>query len=310
VVALLMLVVFPACTFVYAQSVLRRHPMRGPSQSVMLDGKDLAVLAMVVAIGIGTALLGLDPLVTLAIIAFGTSAWLLLRWRAWHKQTMQRPKAERELVLALFLIGNHLASGGSFETALTELSNGKEGRSRELCRRTLHLVRTGREDLAQALEGDEAFRTVSPMLRQAFSTVVRCAMVDPRAATRTALNLAQYLSDLQSTEAKMRERLQGVVDMMAHTATYFAPIVLAVTASMFQVVSVVTGSEQGHDGLMLIGGLYALELCAIVTFFNHMMVGGADPRGAMYQFAKRAPVAVITYAVAFLFAAEGLTTIA
>jgi hypothetical protein len=160
------------------------------------------------------------------------------------------------------------------------------------------------------LEADEAFRTVSPMLRQAFSTVVRCAMVDPRAATRTALNLAQYLSDLHSTEAKMRERLQGVVDMMAHTATYFAPIVLAVTASLFQVVSAVTGSEQGYDGLMLIGGLYALELLAIVTYFNHMMIGGGDQRGAMYQFAKRAPVAVTTYAVAFLLAAEGLTTIA
>ncbi len=82
------------------------------------------------------------------------------------------------------------------------------------------------------------------------------------------------------------------------------------TASLFQVVSAVTGSDQGYDGLMLIGGLYALELCAVVTYFNHMMIGGADPRGAVYQFAKRAPVAVTTYAVAFLVAAEGLTTIA
>ncbi len=211
-----MLVVFPACTFVYAQSVLRRHPMRGPAQGIVLDRKDLAVLVMVdgdrARNGVAWAS---DPLVTLSIIAFGASAWFLLRWRDWHKRSVQRPKAERELVLALFLIGNHLASGGSFETALTELSNGKEGMARDLCRRVLHLVRTGREDLAQALEGDEVFRSVSPMLRQAFSTVVRCAMVDPRAATRTALNLAQYLSDLQSTEAKMRERLQGVVDMMA-----------------------------------------------------------------------------------------------
>ena len=309
-VALLMLVVFPACTFVYAQSVLRRHPLRGPAQGAVLDSKDLAVLVMVIAIGLGTAFFGLDPLVTLSIIAFGASAWFLLRWRDWHKRSVQRPKVERELVLALFLVGNHLASGGSFETALTELSNGKEGMAQDLCRRVLHQVRTGREDVAQALDGDEAFRSVSPMLRQAFSTVMRCAMVDPRAATRTALNLAQYLSDLQSTEAKMRERLQGVVDMMAHTATYFAPIVLAVTASLFQVVSTVTGSDQGYDGLMLIGGLYALELCAVVTYFNHMMIGGADPRGAVYQFAKRAPVAVMTYAIAFLVAAEGLTTIA
>ncbi len=58
VVALLMLVVFPACTFVYAQSVLRRHPMRGPAQGAVLDRKDLAVLVMVIAIGLGTAFLG------------------------------------------------------------------------------------------------------------------------------------------------------------------------------------------------------------------------------------------------------------
>ncbi len=312
VVGLLMLVIFPACTFAYAQGILRRHPLGVNSTGNALFASDLLVVGILVAVAIALPFLWTDLGVVpaLLLLAYGVSAWFILRLHRWNEEERKRPRAERELVLALFLIGNHLASGGSFETALTALAQGKEGTSRDLCRRLLHLVRCDRERVPKMVEEDALLLSVSPTLRQAFSTVVECALVDPRAATRTALNLAQYLSDLQSTESKVRERLQGVVDMMSYTATFFAPIVLAVTASLFQVVSVLTGSGEGQEGLMLIGGIYTLELCAVVTYFNHMMIGGTDPRGAVYRFARRAPIAISVYVVTFMVAQEGLTMIA
>jgi hypothetical protein len=53
-----------------------------------------------------------------------------------------------------------------------------------------------------------------------------------------------------------------------------------------------------------------MELCAVVTYFNHTMIGGTDPRGAVYRFARRVPVAISVYVVTFLVAQEGLTMIA
>jgi hypothetical protein len=312
VVALLMLVIFPACTFAYAQGILRRHPFGTTPDRNAIMPSDLMVVTSLVVVAMTIIIvwpeLGAVP--ALLLLAYGTSAWFILRLHRWSEEESKRPRAERELVLALFLIGNHLASGGSFETALTELARGKEGMARELCHRLLHQVRCDRERVSKIVEEDALLLSVSPTLRQAFSTVVQCGMVDPRAATRTALNLAQYLSDLQATESKVRERLQGVVDMMSYTASFFAPIVLAVSASLFQVVSVLTGSGEGQEGLMLIGGIYTLELCAVVTYFNHMMVGKNDPRGAVYRFARKAPVAISVYVVTFLVAQQGLVMIA
>lgn len=311
-IGLLMLVVFPVCTFLFARSTLAKHPFRDslPLDIAMVRTDLLPMIGLTGAAAVGASFLPFfQPFTALFIASVVPAIYAIRKWRASHLEQMRRPKEEEVFIHALYQVGNGMLTGSSFESAL--LSAAKVHRSSdfsEFVREIMHQVRTGAVTLPQTIGENHRMMHNSQLIRNAYMTIAEASSIDPEAAGRTAINLAKYIWELRESERKGQERMRSVVDMMSYTAMIFAPIVLAVTGSLYAIVSMISPMGDASS-LALVGGVYVLELTLVVTYFNHGLQRASDLREALYQFSIRAPIAMGSFVIASLIAQEGLVAL-
>jgi len=172
----------------------------------------------------------------------------------------------------------------------------------------LHRSRMTHMALEDLIASDQAGEYLSPLVAGAFRTVAESAKRDSMGAGQIALNLAQYLSDLRSCEERIRERLKGVVDMMTSTTTFFAPIVLGVTSSLVGIIGQYgEGSPSLSSENILVAGGYLAELTFVVSYFTVFLLGERRWEEVLYQFGRRAPVAILVFTSVSLLCQTGLT---
>ena len=309
--ALLLLVIFPVASFLYSRSTLSRNPLQAMGRpELVLSRKSMAAIAgYLLSMAVLTLFLaGPVPEIVLLIGVTAPSVYFYLRFRPEHVRAATIPGVEKEFVNALYQMGNRMTTGTSFDVAFEEV-----GRSRshslfgEFARRSIYKCLTSRQDLSTIIAQDTELLGMSPLVRNALVTVAECAASDPHAAGKVALNLAQYLSDLRTCQAKIREKLQSVVDMMSSTSAVFAPIVLGITGSLFSLVGAVSPGSGSVQNITLIGGVYVVELTFIVSFFTVFLLGGKSWSEVAYRFFTKAPVALIVFISVSLAARGGLT---
>ncbi|HEY3420819.1 MAG TPA: hypothetical protein VGK23_09720 [Methanomassiliicoccales archaeon] len=309
--ALLLLVVFPAASFLYSRSTLSRNPLQAVGRPTLsLDPKAVAGIVLYIAsmIVLSIALVGDRPEIVLIIGVCLPSGYFYVRFRGEHARTTRIPGIEKEFVNALYQMGNRMTTGISFDVAFEEVARSRSSSPfGEFVRRTRYRCLTTKQDLPTIIADDKELMGLSPLIRNAIITVAECAASDPQAAGKVALNLAQYLSDLRSCQAKIREKLQSVVDMMTSTSAIFAPIVLGITGSLFSLVGAVSPGSGSVQNMTLIGGIYVVELTFIVSFFTVFLLGGKNWTEVAYRFFTKAPVAVVVFISVSLAARGGLT---
>jgi hypothetical protein len=144
-----------------------------------------------------------------------------------------------------------------------------------------------------------------PLLAEAFRTVARCAQGDGAAAGRVAVRLAKSLGDIKDCEQGIEERLRGVVDMMRSTSLVFAPIVLGVTVGLFGLTSSFAGAGDISEEVVLIAGVYLVELSLVVTYFTTFLSGTGRWGDVGRSFAWRMPVAVLLFTSISLLSRAG-----
>ena len=128
--------------------------------------------------------------------------------------------------------------------AFEEAANSMEGsRFSEYARNVVQLSRVSRDDITDLVCRPDLIGVRSPILEAAMNSVANSSRKDPQAAGKVALNLAQSINGLRKGEARIEERLRGVIDMMRSTSTIFAPLVLGITSSLFAVSSDETRSS-------------------------------------------------------------------
>jgi hypothetical protein len=306
--ALLLLVLLPGVSFVYSIVVVGRSPTTMPeSAELHLGSATTAFLAVWLS---GCALLitlGFVPSSpNLAVLAMTLPLPLFLFARL-RKDRPSRPSRteRRSTVSALYQIGNRMTAGASFESALS--ASARPGtRFSWFAGKALHRWRTSRGGIELALQ-HSALQEASPMVHSALLTVAECARRDSVAAGKIALNLAQYLSDLDSCEERIESRLKGVVDMMRSTALIFAPIVLGITTSLLRVIGAVQPMAGLESSIQLMTGIYVAELCFVVAYFTTFLVGEKSWKEVGYQFGVRAPVAEILFIAVSASFQSGLT---
>jgi hypothetical protein len=306
-----MLALFPVCTFLFAQSTLSKHPLRTGSELRKEDRKHLVLVAsLAIMSGLASSFVPfMQPYVTLGAVAALPSMYILWRWRAEHKGSKDGERIEQEFILALFQVGNCMLSGCSLESAVLTSSKVLRSESfRSFSSQVMHRVRTEGLTMAQAFQSNDVLSKTSPLVKNAYVTIAESSVVDPESTGRTAVNLAKYLSELRESERKGRERMRGVVDMMSYTSMLFAPIVIGVTGSLYDLVSGITGSG-GSDTLILIGGLYTIELCVVVSYFNGGLLGHRTVGSTAYDFARRVPVAIASFCLTSMIAGQSLTAL-
>jgi hypothetical protein len=309
--ALLLLVVFPLASFLYSRSTLSRNPLQSIGRpELALDRKTMAAIAGYIAsmIALSLLLVRTYPEIVLIVGVCVPSIYAFVRFRSAHALAGKVPGMEKDFINALYQMGNRMTTGTSFDLAFEEVGRSRSASSfGQFARRSLFKSLTTRQDLPTIMAADSDLKNMSPLVRNAMVTVAECAASDPQAAGKVALNLAQYLSDLRSSQAKVREKLQSVVDMMSSTSTIFAPIVLGITGSLFSLVGTVSPGSGSVNSMTLIGGIYVVELTFIVSFFTVFLLGGKRWNEVAYRFFTKAPIAVVVFISVSLVARGGLT---
>jgi ABC-type polysaccharide transport system permease subunit len=137
---------------------------------------------------------------------------------------------------------------------------------------------------------------------------VECSEKNPKGAGQVAMNLAQYLSDLNSCEIKIEERLKSLVDMMQSTSMVFAPIVLGITSSLIGLISEFgNSSSELITQTVLMVGIYVVELVAVISYFTVFLLGHKTWKEVGYEFGRRAPVGLAIFISVSIFCQIGLT---
>ena len=308
---ILLLLVFPGCCLLYARTILSRNPVRTldtldvrfdlPLVSVILASLSTFVLLGSISLGVTGSYLMLSALVLPSCIL------MLVRNRGAGDRNDEK-RVESEFANALYQMGNRMLTGSSLEVAMKETTLSMEGSNfSRYAKRVLHLSSISRDTIYSLLSRPDLIEGGSQLISTAMEAVAESARKDCRAAGKVALNLAQNMNDLRKGEARMEERLRGVVDMMRSTALVFAPLVLGITSSLFGLIGMQTGQSMGSLELIsLMVGTYLIELGLIVSYFTTFLMGEGSWREVGRQFASRAPVAVAIFAITSLISMNGM----
>ena len=308
--AVLLLVVFPAASFAYARSILQRNPMGGSGGEAIVWKRDiLPFIAAWVAAAAASFVVDLGEYrayLQAAAVVLPPCAYLAWNLHGGHVARARRNKDERELINALFQMGNMMSAGSGMEEAMRAAARTRPGGAFEtMARSVLHRSAMTGCGVRGALSGESVLRTISPLVEAAFMTVAECSEKDPRYAGQVALNLAQLLSDLTACQAKIDESLKGIVDMMRSTALVFGPVVLGVTSSLFAVI----GGSEAVDDIVVMTGIYIAQLSLIVSHFTVFLQGDGSWKEVLYQFATRTPIALLIFAATSLICRTGLLSL-
>ena len=164
--ALLLLVVFPAASFLYSRSTLSRNPLQSVGRlEIALGGKAIgAIIAYIVAMSVLTVLMSSSfPEMLLVAGVCLPSAYFYLRFKSMHVQASKLPGIEKDFVNALYQMGNRMTTGTSFDVAFEEVARSRSSSAfGEFARRTRYKCLTTRQDLSAIISNDEELQSHVP----------------------------------------------------------------------------------------------------------------------------------------------------
>ncbi|MGB9881895.1 MAG: hypothetical protein ACPLPV_03880 [Methanomassiliicoccales archaeon] len=297
----LLLVILPALTFLFANSILSRNPMNDQQKSQVGIGRVELLMLLSVAFAVFVLfffdLARSQPYVVLLVLSIPLPIYFAFKLRSDHLLRKRNRENEREFITALYQVGNRMITGGSLEISLKECIESRFGSPfAEFAKRVIHRSKMMRRNIEHVVVEETAVLSISPLIKGAMQIVARCANRDTQGAGQLAVNLAQYLSDLKSCELKIEERLCGVVDMMRSTCIFFAPVVLGMTCSIFSAVDVYGPIAANMlNTNILIAGIYLLELTFTITYFTVFLLGDRSWNEVLFQFGRRMPLSMVVF---------------
>ena len=309
--AFLLLGIIPVSAVLYAWSVLSRHPLGMVADT---EGDLDGLFPPLLIVGWAAAIVAawgsnLGPYALSGAVVLTPCPYLIWRLRSHVPHQRRREVLKKEATAALFQVGNRMVSGATFEGGLKDvMCNMEKGEFTGLVKVLLYRSRLTGKGIEGLIIEEGTLRSSSPMVENAYTTVVRCAGRDPINAGQIALHLAQMLSDLQACRNRIEERLRGVIDMMRSTGTVFAPLVLGVTGALFSLIDQGMVASQGSAGNMeLITGVYIGELSFLVSLFTVFIMGERSWKGVAHCYATRTPVAFSVFVLVSLICRTGLS---
>lgn len=326
VIILVMDVVFPFVTFVYAYHILGKRP--GTSSPPMVKSRlsknqhrIIITIAIVFCILLGLlgmpilrdrfgtfgALIGSLPI----LWAFGIPlGYYCLSTSAWQKKRRDEiKKMEDEFPDALFQLGGRIAEGEPLERALKKTGESMKGTSiAELFAKIAYGLQVTRGTLNDVLFGKNGVLNDVPSrtIHATMKSVVEIVKKDAFTAGQTIVNISNYLRDMNKVEHDIRTQLSQTVEMMKTTGMIFAPLVMGITAALYVLLSKEFSKMPNavpmipNDVFFLILGFYLAFVVIITMFFTNGIEHGEDRVQLKYSIGSALPVAVIIYTVSVI----------
>jgi Flp pilus assembly protein TadB len=309
-VALLLDVVFPAATFLFAYHILGRRPgTAGPPPAETLPWRARRVaLAAALALALLAVPLALivpppyGPLAPLAVLVAATGVYLG-RTAAPAKAARDRVRRmEGEFPDALYQLGSALGEGLSVEVAMRRVAANMAGSAiADLFARIGYTLQVTRRSLEDALFGQDGLLRTFPsrLIRASMKMVVEVAGKDPATAGKAVMDMSAYLRDLQRVDADMRRELGSVVEAMKTTAALFAPVVLGITCALYLLLAdaFAAFATLAMDPAAFFGvvGVYLVLTVVAVTYFANGIEEGGDAVAYRWTLARVLPLAFAVF---------------
>jgi len=289
--AFVLLLLVPSFTLGYIRSMMDRNPLRGPRKEMKIPRDRRAlVLTFLPAASISYAVTG--SLQVAALAGLGVLLSMLIVLGVPEKKGEQ--DKERSFVDALYRLGNAMLGGQDLERAFEEVAMTEHGAFREWGLRMVHATRTDRISLSDAVRSETELASRYPVLHQNYLAVMNCAEEDHLGAGKLAVNLAQSQGDVARAQAKVRENLRPVVDMMSTTSTLFAPAIIGLTGGIMGLIG------GGTATLTALASIYVVELAFIVNHFLGGLDGWSGRQRGLRSYGTRGAMALGVYLTASL----------
>ncbi|MDD1772068.1 MAG: hypothetical protein LUQ09_04025 [Methanomassiliicoccales archaeon] len=290
--AAILLVLVPVSTFLYMRSLMGRNPLCRPvKEKGKMEKRQWALIIMAVPAAVAAwTVSGSAVISTMA----GLAILLLSLFISGSRESKDDAERSRSFVDGLYRFGNGMLRGQDLETAFEDAVLTENGEFRRWGLKMVHLTRTARTPLVDAVRDDEELMRWSPVLHQAYITVMECAQEDHRGAGKVAINLAQCQNDLDRTKRRIREGLRSVMDMMNTTSLIFAPVIIGLTSGIMGLL----GGEK--DWLMVVASIYVVELAILVNYFTKNLDGWRDPQKGWRAYGARGAIALAAFLTASL----------
>ncbi|MEM0449516.1 MAG: hypothetical protein QW520_06835 [Methanomassiliicoccales archaeon] len=307
--AFLLLIVIPTFSFYYSYSILEISPLSNLTISFNnIRWEDLVPWIAVLI------LIGFMIIIEIAISypeIFLIALSILISFSLWKKKPLPKKiklmDVRREYISGLYQIGIRLSSGAGIEKALIEAAESSPGTHFERwIKEILYAMKISRISLLEAIENRNKIEDW-PLIYEAFRTVVNCALSDSVSAGRVAVRLAKSLSDIEDCEFEIVEKTRPIMDMMQNTAMFFAPIVLGLTIGMLSLTSGLIVYEDLRAKMIIIAGVYIIELCIIVAFFSTFLTQEGNWQHMAQWLTKRMPIAILVFTLISLSSFAGFS---
>jgi len=255
-IIILMDILFPAVTFLYAFHILGKRP--GTSVPPMIPNplsrkKRTLILAtsfFIFILGFLLTVLWMRTLTEDSDALIRSMTPLPVLWGAglavvnYSHRTSKHQKRKREVIMkmedefpdALYHLGSRIAEGKAFEDSLRSTSKTLEGTHiGRLYRQMFYNLQVVRSTLKDALFGPMGILSDLPSrtIRATMGTVIESIKKDASTAGATIIKISRYLRDLKSVEKEIDNNLSGIRSMMLTTGSIFGPLIMGITTALY-----------------------------------------------------------------------------
>ncbi len=271
-IVLVMDVVFPGTTLMYAYHILGNRPGTSTPPDIpnpLSTAKKKAIITVSVLIfltGLVLGILGMvsvddstDPLLRSIsplpiIIGFGLAIIYYSHSTSRHQKKKRDRiiQMEKEFPDALYHLGSRIAEGKAFEDSLSSTARSMEDTFISgLLKQIFYNLQVVRSQLKHALFGSQGLLKNHPSrtIKASMRTVVDSIKKDPAVAGATIIKISQYLRQMKNVEDEIDNNLSSVRGMMMTTGSIFGPIIMGITTALYQMLS------ESLSGIGSIGGM-------------------------------------------------------
>lgn len=288
--AAVLLVIVPVGTLLYVRSMIDRNPLNRAERSKLELGRDqLVVIGLAAPASMVTMFLTGEVMIS---VLLGSGMLLLALFSSGGNEKDNDEDRSRSFVDGLYRLGNAMLGGQDLEAAFEDSVLMEDGEYQRWGLRIIHVTRTGRTSMLEAVRNDQELGAWNPVLQQNYLTVMECARDDHRGAGKVAVNLAQCQDDLARTKRRIRENLRSVTDMMSSTSLIFAPVIIGLTSGIMGML----GGER--DWLMAVASVYVIELALLVNYFTSNLDGWKASKKGCRAYGLRGGIALAAFLTA------------
>jgi len=260
-VVIVMDVLFPLVTLMYALSVLQKRPgtMLPPNiPSPLTKGAKRGILIFCILLGITLICVGIysayyisrftedDTAGLLTLLSSVPIVWGIgLPIAIYMKLTSRDQKRELDLIKnledefpdAMFALGSRIAEGKPYEYAIEKTADSLKGTHiSALFKKISYGVSVSHASLGQVLFGkktgimkDFPSRSISAVMKM----VVETTKKDSLTAGQTIIDISKYQRELKRAEQRIQNELSKTIGTMKTTGMIFAPLIMGVTTALY-----------------------------------------------------------------------------